>query len=1573
MRKGWLLGLFLLSNISAAVAQLGPWTNTGPLAFPTNVSGQIHGIGRVSQMKFHPTVANKMYAVSASGGLYISTNNGVSWTHTPGTEQLPTTNCSSICIDFTDDNILYLCLGDADYYSTDYGIWKSTDGGLTWAAANTGIGNRMAVEILMDPTNNNTLVAATNNGIYKTTNGGASWTASSLSTGAYRDMKAKPGSNNILYAATATQFYYSNDFGSTWTQTTNGVNAPSGNGGMRIAVSDADPQRVYLLTTGGNGVVMRSNDGGLSFTTVYNSSTQCIVCYDQNVGSGSQGNYNIDMNANPANADELIAVAHCVWRSTDGGATWSKRTSWWNEVHTDMHQVEWNPYNNAQLFQANDGGIWLSTDPLATAWSQRSDGLSATEIYRAAQSPLIKQMVSIGTQDNGELYFDGIWKCNRGGDWFSRCWIDYLPNSRVYYMDQGERRALQPLGGDQSFNMPITPTNNAFMEFTPALTNLGFIGATTIWRSTTINNTSPSWTQISANTEQVRGISSCRADSTILYVLTNANHLLRSDNALATTPSFTTLNTPSSTAATGSVVTNKNDANIVYITCGSSVWRSGDKGQTWTNITSNLPGINIRKIYHDDFSTNERLFVSMGAYVYYKDNTSPNWTNAPGLPTVANFTDFMLYNDGTVNSILRLSTFGRGVWESSINMNLPPVVDFTADKTNICPGDTVRYFKTTAGNVTSFTWTFPGGTPGTSTLDTPIVVYPAVGLYNASLSATGTGGTTNLTKPNYINVSWGQGTSVVEGFEGGTYPPAGWELASQSGANWSQTNAAGGFGASANAIRFDNYATNTNSQHDAIVAPKVDLTNSGNARVTFDVAYARYSSTYPDSLRVLVSTDCGDTYTPVYTKSGTVLATAPDYTSNIFVPNATQWRKDTVWLTPYIGNTVLVKFENIGYYGQAIYLDNINIAIGPLAKFGVNDTAICAGTSVQFSDSSSGATGWSWSFPGGTPSTSTSQNPSVTYNTNGSFPVTLVVTNSMGADTLTYASYIDVFNIPNVSISAAGPTTFCLGSNVTLNASITSGVTYQWRVGGANIPGATGSSYIASAAGVYDVIVTNLGGCSDTSNTIATVVNTGTTATITAAGPTSFCPGGSVVLNANTGTGYSYQWKLNTVDIPGATGNTYTATTSGNYTVMVSLTGCPGLSSPVTVTVHPQPVAGASSNTPVCIGGNIQLSATTVTGASYNWTGPGGFTSGTQNPAITNAQLSNDGTYTLIVTLTTTGCADTTTTNVSVGGSLPQQPGAITGDDTVCSGNALTYSVPLDNNILSYTWTLPNGWGGSSTGNTINVTTGGTSGTISVIANNACGSSAPQTMTVAAHPSPATPGVIGSLVYCLNEPAPQLTATGTNLMWYDVATGGTGNPVAPTPPTGIAGITPYYVSQSDGTCESQRSIILVTVNTPPSPSITQAGNVLSVTGSYAIYQWYLNGVLIPGASAATYTILQNGTYTCVVTDIDGCQGTSNAIAYGLNAGTIASKNGLILYPNPNNGQFNISGVVKMKDGKVSLKVVDPTGKVIITEKAKVDNNLLDKQVNLGYDIPAGSYLLILNAGGQNEAIPFIKK
>lgn len=1071
-----------ISQTSFAQPAIGKWVNTGPVAFPMNASGQVNGLGRVSQLKFHPSNKDKMYAVSASGGLYISENNGVTWNFTPGTETLPQTSCSAVCIDYKNDSTIYLSTGDADYYSNGYGIYKTTNAGATWSPITTGIGTKMAVEILMDSTDNKVLVAATSSGIWKTTDAGANWTQTRVG-GAFRDMQARPLSKKTLYAATATEFFVSNDFGSTWTQITSGLAFPSGNTGLRIGVTNADSNYVYIGTTRGNCVVYKSTNGGTSFSTVYNSSTQCLVCYDANPSSGGQGNYNFDLNVNPQNKNELLVIAHNVWRSTDGGVTWDKRTAWYDECHTDMHEIEWNPYDNTQIYNSNDGGVWMSTDTTKRNWMPRCDGIAACEIYQAAQSPISRQVVSIGTQDNGELFYNSDWRTNRGGDWTSKCAFDYATSSTVYYLGNGRRRSLVPSTGEVSYSSPFTPTNSSAIEFVPTKTNVCFLGKDNLWRSDNINTTTPTWTNIYTSADQLMDIASCRADSNIVYFVTNTNKILRSDNALAGTPTFTTYTTPAATNVATSIATSKADANVVFLTCGANVYRSSNKGATWTNITgTGLSGLNIRKIIHDDYSSNERLFIYAGNFFHSKNNTSSAWTNfTQNLPSVCSGKNLMIYNTGDASAVLRISTYGRGVWECAINNNLKPIANFTSNKRVICAGDTVRFYKSTYGVTSSVSWNFPGGTPSTSTADSPIIVYNTKGIYAARLVAIGTAGNDTITKANYIEVSNRPAALLAEGFESGTFPPVNWQIASQSIGQWELTDDASGFGTSTNCIIFDNNGINAEGKHDRIISPMVALKSVSKATLTFDVAHQPYSALYPDTLMVTISSDCGKTWTPVYAKSGSALGTSPASAIYYrFTPSASQWRKETIDLAPYAGNDVLIAFENVGYYGQPIFIDNVNLTMSPAVDFVSSDTIICAGKAVTFYDSSQNAATIDWTFVGGFPAVSSAKTITVTYSTPGTYPVTLFATNAVGSSTLTRSTYIKVLPNPSVAISGAGSL---------LTAISGSAITWQWYKSGVLIPGATSASYSPTTGGDYTVVVTDANGCSNTSTIFSYVPN----------------------------------------------------------------------------------------------------------------------------------------------------------------------------------------------------------------------------------------------------------------------------------------------------------------------------------------------------------------------------------------------------------------------------------------------------------------------------------------------------
>jgi CSLREA domain-containing protein len=246
-------------------------------------------------------------------------------------------------------------------------------------------------------------------------------------------------------------------------------------------------------------------------------------------------------------------------------------------------------------------------------------------------------------------------------------------------------------------------------------------------------------------------------------------------------------------------------------------------------------------------------------------------------------------------------------------------------------------------------------------------------------------------------------------------------------------------------------------------------------------------------------------------------------------------------------------------------------------------TQACPEQPLTLHANTTGATSYQWYSNGTLISGATSQ----TYQATSA--ATYTVTASANDYTTSQSSgYVVQDPTPHKAfVTAGGPTTFCQGGNVTLTSDSATGI--QWYKDGVAIPGASGQSYVATASGSYTAQLNALGCHSIFSDAVTVTVNPiPSTPTISAGGPTTFTAGGSVTLTSSSATGN--QWYLNGSPIAGATNQTYDATASGDYTVVVTTNGCSSATSAATtMTVVPAATLGNYPNTSVALGANTTV------------------------------------------------------------------------------------------------------------------------------------------------------------------------------------------------------------------------------------------------------------------------------------------------------------------------------------------------------------------------------------------------
>ncbi len=530
----------------------------------------------------------------------------------------------------------------------------------------------------------------------------------------------------------------------------------------------------------------------------------------------------------------------------------------------------------------------------------------------------------------------------------------------------------------------------------------------------------------------------------------------------------------------------------------------------------------------------------------------------------------------------------------------PPIADFYSNDTLLCVGGNADFFCTTP-NATTFSWSFPGGTPSSSTIRNPTgITYSTPGFHNVSLTVTNSFGNDQLVKNMYIFVDSTIGCPVI--LPPNTTMPV-------------QTSCIGtlyddGGPSAPSSPNQDSYVT---------IAP-TGATTVDLSFAMFDVEAGSGSSSPP----------CDYDYLEIYDGPTTSSPLIGRY-CNSNIPSGT---------ISSTGGAVTIYFHTDPYVNEPGFeLDWVcnTSNPSPVADFSANNTTICTGATVNFTDNSLFATSWSWNFTGGTPATSTLQNPSVIYNSPGTYAVSLTVTNSAGSDTKNINAYINVVNSPNANFSSS-----IAGLTVNFNNTSSGGSSYNWDFGDGNTSTSMNPSHTYATGGSYTVCLIASGPSCSPDTICQTITVSGGTGGLIANFSVSrniICEGSSIdFYDQSIGAPANYNWTFqggtpSSSTLANPTNIVYNS--PGVYDVTLTVSNSGGAHTTTqTAYINVTEMSTASFNTNM-LGTTAQFTDNSSGASSWNWDFGDGNSSNLQSPTHTYPL---QGTYTVCLTTSSVGC-----------------------------------------------------------------------------------------------------------------------------------------------------------------------------------------------------------------------------------------------------------------------------------------------------------------------------------------------
>ena len=1070
---------FIKANPQNNTSKSANWSNLGP----SSSTGGYAGVGRINCVAFHPS-NNSIYWIGApAGGLWQTSDNGNSWTCLTDNNDVQGVSDIIIPSDYATSHTIYIATGDRDHWDNrSIGVLKSTNSGSTWN--NTGLSYNLSdgvlvTRLLIDPNNSQTLIAATNNGAYKTTNGGTTW-SNQISSKSFIDMEYKPGNFNTIYGATeAGKIYRSTNGGSTWTQVFNNGNR------IELAVSPNNPNLVYAVVVDGssglNGIYKSTNSGS-SFSQVFSGSTKNLLHWSSDgSGSGGQGWYDLALAASPNDANTVVVGGINSWRSTDGGNSWSIIDHWWGDgvqaVHADKHQLKYR--SNGDLVECNDGGIYYSTND-GSVFVDKTNGLIISQMYKLGVSQTVATETITGLQDNGtKLLSGGNWADVKGGDGME-CLIDYTNVNTQYgtYVNGQISRttnhwnsstAIEPSGaGNGAWVTPyiIDPTDH----------NTLYAGYADVWKTTNKGN---SWTKISTmnTSSKIRSMAIAPSNASTIYVADH-NDIWKTVNGGSSWTNITG-SLPVSSASIKSIAVKASDANTLWVSFSGynnyGVYESTNGGSSWTNISAGLPNIPAYSVVQNKQITSEvHLYLGTELGVYFKKGSN-NWIEYnTGLPKVKAGELEIYYASNASDSKLRMATFGRGLWETSVELDAANTPTAIATASPGCNTGTVNIASDMSG-IQTFYLTQDDGTVISNITENAVshdFTGLADGIYRGKVENSGEMSAlsapvtlTNMTSPDQPAAITGN-DQVCEGTQ------EVYSVTNDANVNSYAWSIPSGWSGSSNT----NTITVTIGANDGTmsVTPS-NSCGSGNAQ-TMAVTVSNSGPTQPDAISGDFTVCAGGTEVYSVTNDPAV----ETYT----------WSLPSGWTGSSTTNSISV---TVGSNGGSISVTPSNICgSGPSQTADIEvsasvpsqpstisgNTDVCFGNTELYSVSLEVGVEYTWLLPTGWTGASITNEISVTVgSSNGD--ITVYPANGCGAGSPRSLA-VTSNDIPAQPDAIDGETEVCQGSTQTYSVSNETGLTYNWILpSGWTGSSTTNSITVTIGSGSGDISVTANNTCGE--------------------------------------------------------------------------------------------------------------------------------------------------------------------------------------------------------------------------------------------------------------------------------------------------------------------------------------------------------------------------------------------------------------------------------------------------------------------------------------------------------------